>query len=68
MVKLRFFRFGGLKNSATAAIEMAPKGRLIQKHHLQETLSVRAPPSNGPTTDEMLLEISVSAFPQELKA
>jgi hypothetical protein len=26
---------------------------LTQKHHLQDTLSVKAPPSKGPTTDEM---------------
>lgn len=63
IVMLRFFRFGGLKKNATAAIEIAPKGRLIQKHHLQEALSVRAPPSNGPTTDEipnMLLKAAMN--------
>jgi hypothetical protein len=46
-------RGGGLKNTATAAIATAPNGRLIQKHHLHEALSVRAPPSSGPTTLEI---------------
>lgn len=26
---------------------------LTQKHHLQDTLSVKTPPSRGPTTDEI---------------
>ncbi len=53
IVMLTSFRFGFLKKIATAAIEMAPNGKFIQKHHLHETLSVKAPPSSGPTTDEM---------------
>src|SRR4051794_6944298 len=33
--------------------EIPMGSQLTQKHHLQDTLSVKAPPSNGPTTDEM---------------
>ena len=42
-----------------------PKGRLIQKHHLQLTLSVNTPPSNGPITEEMTNTILV--FSADLK-
>jgi len=28
-------------------------GKHTQKHHLQDTLSVKAPPSSGPTTEEI---------------
>ena len=61
-VKLTFFRFGGLKKIATAAIEIAPKGKLIQKHHLQEALSVNAPPSSGPTTEDMPNMLDMAAI------
>lgn len=62
MVRLVLFRCGGLKKGATAAMEMAPKGRLIQNHHRQLRLSVKTPPSNGPTTDEIPNMLDIAAM------
>jgi hypothetical protein len=41
------------------AAAIPPKGRLIQKHHLQLTLSVKTPPNNGPITEEMTKTILI---------
>lgn len=42
-----------MKNTRTAKKAKPPKGRLIQKHQRQESLSVNAPPKRGPTTEAM---------------
>lgn len=44
-------RRGGLKTRTTTRKATAPNGRLIQKHHLQLNLSVKAPPRMGPVTE-----------------
>lgn len=49
-VKWLYCRSGFVKKKNTTASETAPNGRLIQKHHRQESRSVNAPPRIGPTT------------------
>jgi hypothetical protein len=44
------------------AAAIPPKGRLIQKHHLQLTLSVNTPPNSGPITEEMTKTILIVSF------
>lgn len=44
-------RAGFLKKKNTLASAAPPNGRLIQKHHRHDTLSVSTPPKIGPTTD-----------------
>lgn len=47
------FLSGFLKKKKTVNKAIAPKGKLIQKHHLQDARSVKAPPRTGPTTEEI---------------
>lgn len=44
---------GFLKKKKTVKRATPPNGRFIQKHHRQLARSVKTPPSNGPTTEDM---------------
>lgn len=47
------FLSGFLKKKKTVNKAMPPNGKLIQKHHRQEALSVKTPPKIGPTTEDI---------------
>ena len=61
VVRLLCFLTGGLKKKYTAPREIAPNGRLIQKHHLHPIPSVKAPPSKGPMTEEIPNMLDIAA-------
>lgn len=45
------FRDGGFQKNNMKMRVNPPTGRLIQKHHLQVTPLVKAPPTKGPRTE-----------------
>ena len=45
------FWAGCLSMNRMPTIAMAPSGRLMKKHHRQVALSLKTPPTSGPTTD-----------------
>lgn len=53
VVILECFLSGFLKKKNTTAMAHPPTGKLIQKHHRHDNLSVKAPPRMGPMTDEI---------------
>ena len=53
VVMLFCFLSGFLKKKKTVNNATPPNGKLIQKHHLQDALSVKAPPRIGPITEDI---------------
>jgi hypothetical protein len=52
---------GVWKKNNTTAREAPATGRLIQKHHLHDSFSVRTPPSSGPATLAILKSMPTRA-------